>query len=419
MQQTPQQTRFWCLTVNNPLSQIKELPKGCRYIVSGNEVGEEGTPHLQIYLEMNRACRFAAIKKLFPSAHIEVRHGTGKEASDYCKKDGDYVEFGEIDSVDQPRGKRNDLQAMADMLVDGSSLRTVALTAPTTYIRNYRGIGHFRNLIYMPREYRPDFETWLFVGPTRTGKTFFARMKLNAWTKPAGKLLWFDGYEPQNHKIVLIDEFRGQYPLTDMLQICDPYLMNVETKGGHVALDCDVIILATNDNPADMYRDHTPDTRKAWMARFTKIFYFYSEEKKGLFHLLGKEDHHVYLSTGQLPLDPKPNYVFSQISTPPKVAAILVPPSAPKKPTLKRKASKPLKVVGKGASPLLKYDQKTKKLKKAAVQRTIEDCQDSQAQPEDLLNRRIVISDTESSFEEYSSISVTSDEDESSSEYLF
>ena len=36
---------------------------------------------------------------LFRKAHVEVMRGTSLEASSYCKKDGDFTEYGVLSSV--------------------------------------------------------------------------------------------------------------------------------------------------------------------------------------------------------------------------------------------------------------------------------------------------------------------------------
>lgn len=89
----------WCLTINNYTEEdcISELPKPLRYIVYGKEVGENGTPHLQMYVYYKNQATFNAVKKRFPRAHIEVKSpkSTHKQAIDYCKKDGSFVELGD------------------------------------------------------------------------------------------------------------------------------------------------------------------------------------------------------------------------------------------------------------------------------------------------------------------------------------
>ena len=60
----------------------------CKYIVFGKEVGENGTPHLQGYIEFASKKTMKGLKKLNDRAHWEVKYDDSnpKEASDYCKK---------------------------------------------------------------------------------------------------------------------------------------------------------------------------------------------------------------------------------------------------------------------------------------------------------------------------------------------
>lgn len=90
-----QQMYNWCFTLNNYTDEeivaIKAIDY--KYLVFGYEVGENGTPHLQGYIELTKRLRFGGVKKLFPPrVHLEARRGTAEEAADYCKKDGVFFE---------------------------------------------------------------------------------------------------------------------------------------------------------------------------------------------------------------------------------------------------------------------------------------------------------------------------------------
>lgn len=65
----------WSLTINNPTAVEHEqiaLARQKGWKVSGQEeVGKEGTPHLQLHLTTPQV-RFSAVKKHFPRAHIQV-----------------------------------------------------------------------------------------------------------------------------------------------------------------------------------------------------------------------------------------------------------------------------------------------------------------------------------------------------------
>lgn len=95
--------RHWCFTVNNWTAANDELLKalgpaeGTTYLVYGYEEGENHTPHLQGYICFDEVKRFASVKDLLPAgAHIEKKRGSPKQASDYCKKDGVFQEYGTL-----------------------------------------------------------------------------------------------------------------------------------------------------------------------------------------------------------------------------------------------------------------------------------------------------------------------------------
>lgn len=91
----PRRARRWCMTINNPTKDEdktieKEMEaRGYKYII-GNEVGKEGTPHLQIYIEAKNAIAFDTLKRRYPRAHIEKAKGTGMQNLAYCSKEGQF-----------------------------------------------------------------------------------------------------------------------------------------------------------------------------------------------------------------------------------------------------------------------------------------------------------------------------------------
>lgn len=85
----------WCFTLNNYTSDEHEsiIALETKYKVIGKEVGKEGTPHLQGYLEFGKAMRFNAMNKLLPRAHLEPAIKP-QQAAEYCKKEKDFIEEG-------------------------------------------------------------------------------------------------------------------------------------------------------------------------------------------------------------------------------------------------------------------------------------------------------------------------------------
>lgn len=91
-------SRRYCFTINNYTDEdIDKLLDGYyKYIVFGFETGEKNTPHIQGYVYYHEAKSMKAVSKDLPRAHLTIAKGTPQQNYDYCSKDGNYYEFGEI-----------------------------------------------------------------------------------------------------------------------------------------------------------------------------------------------------------------------------------------------------------------------------------------------------------------------------------
>lgn len=118
------QSKRWCFTINNYTDEDITRINGieCDYLVFGRERGESGTPHLQGFVIFSSNQRFNAVKNAIGShAHIEVARGTSAQASNYCKKDNDFEERGNL-PVNQ--GRRSDWERYRSWVVDLGRLPT-------------------------------------------------------------------------------------------------------------------------------------------------------------------------------------------------------------------------------------------------------------------------------------------------------
>jgi len=155
-----QQSRF-VFTLNNyvdaDLQRLRDLGRCCRYLVFGREVGESGTPHLQGFIIFDAPVRFARAKRsLGDRCHIEPARGNTRQASDYCKKDGDYEEFG---TCPGPVGKTNRFEDFKEWVLAQPSKPTAATVAeahPSIYMQ-YGRCMEWIDLIY-PTTFRVEGE---------------------------------------------------------------------------------------------------------------------------------------------------------------------------------------------------------------------------------------------------------------------
>lgn len=133
----------WVFTLNNPTDEEKDFVSGVippnpqvEYLVYGRETGANGTPHLQGFIQFNTRKRLGQVRALLQRAHWERARGTPQQASLYCKKDGDFDEFGAIVASEQ--GRRTDFDRLRDFVLDLGSVptdRELAANFPSLFSR--------------------------------------------------------------------------------------------------------------------------------------------------------------------------------------------------------------------------------------------------------------------------------------------
>lgn len=94
-----------CFTLNNyEIDDITKFlnyePDYIKYLVIGQEQGENGTPHLQGFVHLDKdpkKCGIKFWKNELPGghrAHFEAARGTDEQNRQYCTKDGPWIEIG-------------------------------------------------------------------------------------------------------------------------------------------------------------------------------------------------------------------------------------------------------------------------------------------------------------------------------------
>lgn len=217
-----------CGTLNNhtdeELLKLRNW-KRVSYGVIGQEVGESGTPHLQLYLEFNNSIKHDQIKKHSKRLHFEKRHGNQQQAIDYCKKDGNFIEWGEPSK----QGDRTDLKYWTDAVRNGTlSIDEILIENPMVYHQYGRTLLEAEKL-YIKTLFRNwDTTAEWYYGPTGVGKTYNIRKRINelgynhrdrdqVYQVKLHDKGWWDGYHGQ--PIIIFNEFRGNIPYSHLLQM--------------------------------------------------------------------------------------------------------------------------------------------------------------------------------------------------------
>ena len=113
----------WVFTLNNYTvedeGRVAALVENgvASYVIYGREVGASGTPHLQGFVRFMERKRLVAVREAVGvRAHVEVaKHPS--HAVEYCKKDGQFFEFGTIEF--RKTGRRDEFQAFIDAVKSG------------------------------------------------------------------------------------------------------------------------------------------------------------------------------------------------------------------------------------------------------------------------------------------------------------
>lgn len=243
-QRTPKrpQSKHWCFTINHYTEE--DAPEDLdifEYIVVGREIGTNGVPHIQGYCCFVNRKEFSFVKKIFPRAHLEIMRGTPKEASDYCKKDGDYNEWGVLPLNGGQKTKHN-----YDEAVEMAKKHKIYDLPPLMIIR------HHSALKAIERDFPQDFVDlkdccgeWIW-GEPGVGKSYTVRQENPIfYDKPLNK--WWDGYKGQS--VVLLDDvgivhaaWLGYY----LKRWADKYSFPAEQKGTTISIRPDKIIVTSN-----------------------------------------------------------------------------------------------------------------------------------------------------------------------------
>lgn len=263
----------WVFTINNPTDEdrasIKELEPLCKYIVYGNEVGEkEGTPHLQGYLICLKESRRAALSKILKRAYLEVARGKHSEASDYCKKGGDYLEFGTLPSDNRGAAggaKRKQAWEDARQAAKEGRFEDIPADMYTKYQASYDLM--YRKHMTPPPDCDEMTGVWLY-GPPGVGKSRKAREDYpGAYLKMQNK--WWDGFQPAIHKYVILDDFDSK-ELGHHLKIwADRYAFLAEVKGSAIVIRPEKFVVISNYHPSHF--DWDPEMKEAVIRRFKII----------------------------------------------------------------------------------------------------------------------------------------------------
>jgi len=239
--------------------------------------------HVQGYVEFINGMSYKAIKKLFndDTMHLESRAGSADQAANYCTKvESRFCPDGEVDSSLLPyvqgplefgqrskQGSRTDLTSAISVLVESGSIRQVAAEFPEIVVKYSRGLDRLLTEL-QPPSFRALPSMEYHYGEPRTGKSRYCyNLHPDAYRVLDSPQGWFDGYRGQT--VVIFEDFQGLFPLGLMLQLLDPYPLQLPVKGGFVSIRATKFLFNSNAHYDNFYR-HS-HSYMAWCSRFEDV----------------------------------------------------------------------------------------------------------------------------------------------------
>lgn len=267
-------SRCWCFTLNGTHDYAKlDAVKKWSYMVAGREHADTtGKKHLQCFVIYEKRTKFSTVKIQLPTAHIERMMGSSKQASDYCKKDGDFQEFGVFEDIN---GYKNagagGVQSKINYdriisLAENHEIKKIRDEEPGVYFRGYHTIKRIAMDNPLPVKDLDVLDNEWIWGASGLGKSRTARLENPGYyIKSHNK--WWLGYKGED-TILIDDVSKTERWLGEFLkQWADHYPIPTETKGDGMVVRPKRIIVTSNYSIEDIWGDD-PHLCEALNRRF-------------------------------------------------------------------------------------------------------------------------------------------------------
>lgn len=253
--------RKWIVVINNPSdNEIKAFEDlNYDYKIYEIEHENEGTKHLQGFIENRTQIRFNVLKKKLPRAHLEVAYGSTEKNIEYCSKEGKAKEFG-----NKKPSKTFDIESIENTLEQGEE----KVDELDKLIKNIKAKNYFiglQLLLEMQQEIldgdlkKP--EVIYIYGSSGSGKSYYAwNYALNKFGKGNVSDITFANNfaicsEPHS-PCLIFDEFRpSQLDAATFLKLIDGYGTNLNIKHSQVYIRPKCIIITSIKNPVEIYKE--------------------------------------------------------------------------------------------------------------------------------------------------------------------
>lgn len=238
------ESKHWCFTLF--ADKCPWTLKNCAYCVYGREVcPDTGRRHLQGFVSFEKKVRVSAIKKVDPVGHYEMKRGTVTQAIEYCKKDGDYVEIGDVPDDNSGVAIRSCIASAKKG--DMAAIEELSPSLFLRYKRTFEGLRKFDlPVLTEPTGY------WIHGLPGSSKDSNV--LKLQPFVKSHNK--WWDGYEGQKYVLLSDLDISTAKWVGHFLKIwTDMHPFNAEIKGGVMTIRPERFYVTSNYTIDHLFRE--------------------------------------------------------------------------------------------------------------------------------------------------------------------
>ena len=289
------------LTINNPdmldesiysydsLKKYIESKVKCDYFCYSYEIGlKEKTLHIHIFFYFKNPRAGNSLKKIFPTAHLDLCRGSCKQIRDYVfkenlsddkkEKEDTRIEGKQYESATLPeekQGNRSDLELLYDLIKQGFSNVDIYNANPS-FIKYTYLIDKTRTE-YLEDKYKKewrDLEVIFVTGVTGKGKTRTV-MEAFGYENVHRVIDYkhpFDDYKQQD--VIIFEEFRNSLPIEQMLNFLDGYPVTLPSRYCNKVACYHKVFIITNWTLEEEYKniqEQYPETWRAFLRRIHKI----------------------------------------------------------------------------------------------------------------------------------------------------
>ena len=282
--------RNWCFTINNFTEEDEKdvifmIETLARAGIAEHEVGDQGTLHIQGYVQFPNPIRFNTIKELIKRAHIEPAKGSWKENFLYCSKDNTVIVIKghQLSEISLEERERKRLKTNWDEVLDDAkvlSKEEFSVKYPKIWIL-YRDkiekvmidVAMRHVITWSGNLQQKNF--WLYGDPG-VGKSRWAANQVpyfQMYKKNFNK--WWDGFSVLDTKLVVIENYpggdAGNTLVYHMKIWADRFPFIGECKGSHMLLNPGKFILIITSNFSIDQCFKNPIDVEAIKRRFTEV----------------------------------------------------------------------------------------------------------------------------------------------------